>query len=121
VCTQWGYLTGGANTPLPTRPLVSRVLTSEYDARPCSVAFNRSFEDIDVQSINQYGGLEIAMDVPRLALIDGQADPWLFAGPHAPAAPVRKDSVKTPWVELEGAVHHCKLAHRQLVAHKVRG
>jgi hypothetical protein len=86
---------------------MSRVLTTEYDARPCLVAFNRTLKDIDVDSINQYGAFGIGIDVPRLAFIDGQADPWLFAGAHAPTAPKRADSILAgPFVELDGAVHH---------------
>jgi hypothetical protein len=72
------------------------------------VAFNRTVKDIDVDSINQYGGFSIGMDVPRLAFIDGQADPWLYAGTHAHEAPKRKDSISAPWVSLKNAVHHCK-------------
>jgi hypothetical protein len=57
-----------------------------------------------IASINQYGGFNISY--PRLALIDGEADPWRWAGTHAPGLAKRKDDLLEPWVLIKGAVHH---------------
>jgi hypothetical protein len=74
-------------------------------ANPCRLAFNLTDPIIpDVDSINQYGAFNISY--PRLAFVDGQADPWRWAGVHAPDAPKRVDWITEPYVQIKGAVHH---------------
>lgn len=60
----------------------------------------------NVDLINQYGSHDL--EYPRLAFIDGSADPWLGATPHSPLAPNprRKDTVDAPFILINGGVHH---------------
>jgi len=101
---RWGYLTPGSTIPLTISPIISRLITPTLLDTPCQSAFGLSALDADVASINKYGGFNISY--PRLAFVDGQADPWRWAGTHAPGLEKRTDSMKTPWVLIEGAVHH---------------
>lgn len=72
----------------------------------CKIAFNLTAKDVDVNSINQYGGFNISY--PRLAFIDGERDPWRWAGVHAPGLPVREDTLSEPFMLIRGGIHHCK-------------
>ena len=60
----------------------------------------------DIDSINQYGGYNIAAD--RLALIDGEVDPWRPAGAHgySEGAPHRNSTTNQPFILIPNAVHH---------------
>merc|ERR1712225_6814 len=62
----------------------------------------------DVEAINKYGGFNISY--PRLAIIDGEQDPWRPATPHASpfntTAVNRTDTVSEPFSLIAGAVHH---------------
>jgi len=103
-CTQWGYLAAGSTTPPNIRPVISRLITLDLLDVPCQSAFGISGLDADVDSINQYGGFDISYE--RLAFVDGQADPWRWAGVHKPGLEKRKDSMAKPFVLIKGAVHH---------------
>lgn len=80
-------------------------MTLPYLSIICQEAFNiTSPPDTDI--INSYGGYDIAYD--RLALIDGEVDPWRPAGPHAydQGAPKRNNTIQQPFWLVEGGVHH---------------
>ncbi|KAL9577676.1 MAG: hypothetical protein Q9203_007371 [Teloschistes exilis] len=102
-CTQWGYLQTGSGVPLTQLPLVSRLLTLEYNSLICRYAFNITTPP-DTDAINKYGGYNISYD--RLAIVDGEEDPWREASPHSPQAPNRTSSTERPFLLIEGAVHH---------------
>ncbi|QDS70390.1 hypothetical protein FKW77_009275 [Venturia effusa] len=102
-CTQWGYYQTGSGFPEDIQPPLSRLVDVEYSSIICREAFNLTGPP-DIEAINKYGGLGIAYD--RLAFVDGEADPWKYAGPHAPAAPNRTSTTNMPFIEIEGAVHH---------------
>jgi hypothetical protein len=102
VCTQWGYFYS-SDVPAGVRPLQSRLLDLPYESKICQQAFNIT-KPPDIEAINQFGGFNIEYD--RLAIVDGQADPWRYATPHAPSARKRPNTLNRPFIELEGAVHH---------------
>lgn len=85
-------------------PLVSRLLTLEYNALICALAFNITAPPHTARVNNRYGGFGIAYD--RLAFVDGEQDPWRGAGVHSPLAKGRESTVQRPFVLIEGAVHH---------------
>jgi hypothetical protein len=78
-CTEWGYLQTG-NVPEGELPLVSRTQDLEYLTIICREAFNITAPP-DMNRVNKYGEYDISY--PRLAIIDGQWDPWEPATPHA--------------------------------------
>ncbi|EKD17552.1 uncharacterized protein L3040_006671 [Drepanopeziza brunnea f. sp. 'multigermtubi'] len=106
-CTQWGYLQTGSGSPEDTLPLISRTSDLEYNSLICKYAFNITTPP-DVEAINKYGGFDISY--PRLAIIDGEQDPWRPATPHASpfntTALNRTDSISEPFKLIAGAVHH---------------
>ncbi|KAJ9235482.1 hypothetical protein DTO169E5_6198 [Paecilomyces variotii] len=102
-CTQWGFVITGSGVPRNQLPLISRSIDIPYYTIPCRYAFNITSPP-DTESINKYGGWNISY--PRLAIIDGQADPWRPATPHADQAPKRPNTVDKPFILIEGAVHH---------------
>jgi hypothetical protein len=73
----------------------------------CVEAFNITTPP-DVDRINRYGGFNIAY--PRLAIIDGEQDPWRPATPHASpfnsTAHNRTSTASQPFQLISGAVHH---------------
>jgi hypothetical protein len=77
-CTEWGYLQTG-NIPDGELPLVSRTQTLEHESIICREAFNITTPP-DLERVNKYGGYDISY--PRLAIVDGQWDPWKPATPH---------------------------------------
>ncbi|KAL8727488.1 MAG: hypothetical protein Q9166_006012 [cf. Caloplaca sp. 2 TL-2023] len=105
-CTQWGFLQTGSGVPADMLPLVSRLLTLEYNSLVCRYAFNITTPP-DTDAINRYGGFNISY--PRLAIIDGEEDPWRGASPHSVQAPDggnRTSTTEEPFLLIEGAVHH---------------
>lgn len=102
---RWGYLQTGSGVPEDQLPLISRVIDLEFSSIICREAFNIS-KPANTEIINKHGGFEISY--PRLAIIDGEADPWKPASPHAAAAPPRESTVNEPFILMPGAVHHCK-------------
>lgn len=103
-CTEWGYLQTG-NVPEGQLPLVSRTQNLDYQSIVCREAFNVTTPP-DVEIINQYGAYDISY--PRLAIIDGEWDPWRPATPHAFefGAKVRTSTASEPFLEIPQAVHH---------------
>ncbi|KAF8349505.1 peptidase S28 [Amanita rubescens] len=108
VCTQWGFYQ--AAPPDPNHPrIVSRFLTIDYAAKICKQAFlpGKYFTvppQPNVTDVNRHGGYAIAAD--RLAIIDGQVDPWRPCTAHADVAPPRPDTVIRPFKLIPNAVHH---------------
>ncbi|KAL8711520.1 MAG: hypothetical protein Q9225_007110 [Loekoesia sp. 1 TL-2023] len=102
-CTQWGFLQTGSGVPANKLPLISRLLTLEYNSLICRLAFNITTPP-DTDAINKYGGFDIAYD--RLAIVDGEQDPWREASPHSTLARDRTSTTERPFLLIEGAVHH---------------
>lgn len=103
VCDQWGFLQTGTGFPKGLDPIISRTIDLPYEAFPCVAAFNITRES-DIQAVNKYGGY--AISYPRLAIIDGEDDPWREATPHARLAPKRNSTVEEPFILIQGGVHH---------------
>jgi hypothetical protein len=97
-------MTGDATPDI--RPIGTRLNTLESASKMCKTVFNRTLAEVNTASINQWGGVNISY--PRLAHIDGESDPWKWAGPHAPYAMKRQDTIDEPFVEIVGGGHHCK-------------
>lgn len=91
--------------PKDQLPLLSRAIDLDYSSIICREAFNLTSPP-DVEIVNKYGGFNIAY--PRLAIIGGQADPWRPATPLADEARKRQNTIDQPFIEIQGAVHHCE-------------
>ena len=102
-CSQWGFLQTGSGVPQGVLPLISRTITLDYQSIICKDAFGITSPP-NTGIINAYGGYNISYS--RLAFIDGQADPWRGATPHADAAPARSSSTDRPFELITGGVHH---------------
>ncbi|KAF2724423.1 serine carboxypeptidase [Polychaeton citri CBS 116435] len=104
-CSEWGYLQTGSGVPEDELPLISRLIDIEYSSIVCRDAFNIT-EPSDVEVINQYGGYDISY--PRLAIVDGDWDPWKPATPHAfeQGAKQRTSTASKPFILIDAAVHH---------------
>ena len=57
-----------------------------------------------MDSINKYGGFHFSY--PRVALLDGEYDPWRAATSHANGLPWKNSSASEPSLIIKGAVHH---------------
>lgn len=103
-CSEWGYLQTGYAPP-GELPIVSSLLDLAYESLVCVEAFNIT-TPANVEVINKYGGYDISY--PRLAFVDGSADPWRPATPHAFAqgAKKRNSTASEPFILIDGAVHH---------------
>ena len=102
-CTQWGFLQTGSGVPQGVLPLISRTIDLTYESIICRDAFGLQSPP-NTSIINAYGGYNISYS--RLAFIDGQADPWRGATPHADQAPPRSSSTDQPFELIRGGVHH---------------
>ncbi|KAK7022095.1 serine carboxypeptidase S28-domain-containing protein [Favolaschia claudopus] len=108
VCTEWGYFM--TSPPDPDHPrIISKLLTLGYESKICHMAFppGKHFTVPtmpNVTVVNQLGDFDIAAD--RLALIDGEVDPWRPATPHSDYAYDREDTVLRPFKVIPGGVHH---------------
>lgn len=103
VCTEWGYLQTGSGVPEGQLPLVSRLIDIEYSSVICKEAFNITTPS-KVERINQWGGFNISY--PRLAIVDGEHDPWRAATPHAIGVPDRVSTTSEPFILIDDGVHH---------------
>ncbi|KAF9566070.1 peptidase S28 [Agrocybe pediades] len=107
VCTQWGYFT---TAPPDNRPrIISRLLDLTYESKMCKQAFPPGqFVTVpplpNVESVNILGDFHIAAD--RLAIIDGQIDPWRPDTAHSSDALPRRDTTLRPFKLIPNAVHH---------------
>jgi hypothetical protein len=107
VCNQWGYFF--VAPPLDQPTIVSRQHTLMYASKVCRVAFppgkHASVPFMpNVTAVNALGDFDIAED--RLAIIDGEVDPWKPATPHSQYAVDREHSRLRPFLEIQGGVHH---------------
>ena len=104
-CTEWGYLQTGNTPPEFGLPLVSRTTDLEYNSLICKLAFNITSPP-DVEAINKYGAYDLSY--PRLAIVDGDWDPWKPATPHAFefGAKNRSSTASEPFILIPEAVHH---------------
>lgn len=89
--------------PADKLPLISRLVDLNYTSIVCREAFNISTPS-DVEAINKYGGFGISY--PRLAIIDGEKDPWRAATPHAIGQPDRPNTASEPFILIKDGVHH---------------
>ncbi|KAI0070419.1 peptidase S28 [Panus rudis PR-1116 ss-1] len=107
VCTQWGFF---MTAPPEGHPkIISKFNTLDYAKQICKFAYPPGEHFTvpalpNITAVNSIGGLKIAAD--RLAIIDGQADPWRPNTPHADIAKPRPDTTLRPFKLIEGAVHH---------------
>jgi hypothetical protein len=71
----------------------------------CRDAFNITTPP-DTEVVNKYGGYDISY--PRLAIIDGEWDPWRPATPHAfgYGAKNRESTPSEPFLLIKDAIHH---------------
>lgn len=106
-CTQWGFLQTGSGVPKDQLPIWSRTSDLAYLSIVCNEAFG-IYTPPNVTAINKYGGFDISY--PRLAFVDGQADPWrpatVHASPFNTTAHNRSSTIDEPFLIIEGAVHH---------------
>ncbi|EFQ34909.1 serine carboxypeptidase S28 [Colletotrichum graminicola] len=102
VCTEWGYFQTGSGVPEDQLPLVSRVIDVEYSSIYCREAFNIT-KPPNVDAINKHGGFNFSY--PRVAIVDGEADPWRPATPHKIGLD-RKSTTSEPFLLIELGVHH---------------
>lgn len=102
-CFEWGYLQTGSGVPKDQLPLISRLIDIEYSSELCKEAFNITTPS-QVDRINKWGGFNISY--PRLAIIDGEHDPWRQATPHAIGLPERVSTTSEPFILIADAVHH---------------
>ncbi|KAJ7080507.1 serine carboxypeptidase S28-domain-containing protein [Mycena epipterygia] len=108
VCTEWGYFSTAPPDPEHPR-IVSKLLTLGYESKICRQAFHpgKHFSVPalpNVTAVNVLGDFDIAAD--RLAIIDGEVDPWRPATPHSDYAFDRKDTTLRPFKLIPGGVHH---------------
>lgn len=96
--------------PPPDYPrIVSRLHTLYYESKICTQAFppGKHFTVPglpNVTAVNALGDFGIAAD--RLAIIDGDVDPWKPATPHSRYALDRESTTLRPFIEIKGGVHH---------------
>ncbi|TVY80978.1 putative extracellular serine carboxypeptidase [Lachnellula suecica] len=90
--------------------LILKVLQVDYTQQWCTWAFPKGkYNSIpptpDLQRLNVYGGYNLAAD--RLALVDGDIDPWRDICVHSPKyAPPRQSTDLRPEYLIAGAGHH---------------
>ncbi|KAI0641128.1 peptidase S28 [Trametes meyenii] len=110
VCTQWGFFM--TPPPDPARPrIISKLITQEYASVLCKLAYapGEHFTvppQPNITAVNALGGFGIAYD--RLAIIDGEWDPWRGDTPHSPdpRAHNRRDTTLRPFKLIPEGVHH---------------
>ncbi|CAL1713219.1 unnamed protein product [Somion occarium] len=107
VCTEWGYFSTAP--PLDQPRIVSKLLTVEYESMICRQAFPPGEHFTvpampNVTAVNVLGDFGITAD--RLAIIDGEVDPWRSCTPHSEYAEEREDTVLRPFKLIPNGVHH---------------
>ncbi|KAF3352716.1 Putative beta-galactosidase A [Verticillium dahliae VDG1] len=104
VCTEWGYFQTGSGVPESQLPMISRLIDYNFTSTTCREAFN-IFDEPKVENINKHGGFRFSF--PRVAIIDGEADPWRAATPHKIGLQYPESTVSEPRMIIGGgAVHH---------------
>ena len=78
----------------------------------CNYAFNITGPP-ELDRVNKYGGYNISYS--RLSFIDGEADVWRPATPHAfgYGAHDRVSTASEPFILIAGAIHHCESMREQ--------
>ncbi|TFY80438.1 hypothetical protein EWM64_g3577 [Hericium alpestre] len=108
-CTVWGYLTTAPPSE-KTPTIISRLLDLHYEHKICVQAFppGKHFQVPrlpNIIDVNRLGNFAIAAD--RLAIVDGEIDPWRPDTPHSQYyAKPRPDTTIRPFKLIPGAVHH---------------
>ncbi|POS75178.1 serine carboxypeptidase [Diaporthe helianthi] len=102
-CSEWGYLLTGSGVPEDQLPLISRLIDIDYSSVICKEAFNIT-TPAQTERINQWGGFNISY--PRLAIVNGEKDPWRQATPNAIGLPDRVSTTSEPFFLIEDGVHH---------------
>lgn len=102
-CSEWGYLQTGSGVPEDQLPVISRLINLDFSSEICKQAFNIT-TPAKVERINQWGGFNFSY--PRLAITDGERDPWRQATPHAMGLPDRVSTDTEPFILIEDGVHH---------------
>ncbi|KAH9922863.1 peptidase S28 [Epithele typhae] len=107
VCTEWGYFSTAPPAGHPR--IVSSLLTLEYTSMICRQAYppGKHFQVPafpNLTAVNSLGDYDIAAD--RLAIIDGEVDPWRPVTPHSDYAKPREDTILRPFKVIRGGVHH---------------
>ncbi|KAG9314743.1 serine carboxypeptidase S28-domain-containing protein [Chiua virens] len=108
VCTEWGYFSTAPPDPDYPR-IVSKLMTMDYATKICRQAYppGKYFtvpELPNVTAVNALGDFAIAAD--KLAIIDGEVDPWKPCTPHSEYAKDREDTILQPFKLIPGGVHH---------------
>ncbi|KAI0755028.1 peptidase S28 [Daedaleopsis nitida] len=107
VCTEWGYF---STAPPKGQPrIVSHLLTLDYESKICQQAYLPGKHFIvppfpNITAVNALGDFDIEAD--RLAIIDGEVDPWRPVTPHSDYARDREDTILRPFKIIRGGVHH---------------
>ncbi|KAI0770214.1 peptidase S28 [Fomes fomentarius] len=107
VCTEWGYF---STAPPKGQPrIVSRLLTLEYESKICTQAYLPGKHFVvppfpNITAVNVLGDYDIEAD--RLAIVDGEVDPWRPVTPHSDYARDREDTILRPFKVIRGGVHH---------------
>ncbi|KAF8557400.1 peptidase S28 [Imleria badia] len=108
VCTEWGYFsTAPPDSNYPR--IVSKLLTMDYATKLCRQAYppGKYFTvpaEPNITVVNALGDFAIAAD--RLAIIDGEVDPWRPCTPHSEYADDREDTTLQPFKLIPDGVHH---------------
>lgn len=84
-------------------PLISRTIDLDYKSSRCARVFNITTSP-DIDSINKHGGFNFSY--PRVAIIDGEADPWRSATPHRIGLEERESTISEPFILIKHGVHH---------------
>ncbi|KAJ7213797.1 peptidase S28 [Mycena rebaudengoi] len=110
VCTQWAFF----DSPPPDHSIpsmLSKFVDVDYSSKICKQAYPPGdFFQVppmpNIEDVNKLGGFNIAHD--RLAIIDGEVDPWRFDCPHSFIGPTefREDTPLRPFKLIPNAVHH---------------
>lgn len=108
VCTEWGFFSTAPPDPAYPR-IVSKLLTLEYSSKICRQAYPAGKHFVvppmpNITAVNALGDFAIAAD--RLAIIDGEVDPWRPCTPHSDYAADREDTILQPFKIIPNAVHH---------------
>ncbi|KAF8157984.1 peptidase S28 [Crassisporium funariophilum] len=108
VCTEWGYFTTAPPDQNMPR-IVSRLMTLGYESKICKQAFPPGIHFTvpslpNITAVNVLGDFDIAAD--RLAIIDGEVDPWRPDTPHSDDAEDREDTLLRPFKLIPNGVHH---------------
>ncbi|KAL1900693.1 hypothetical protein Cpir12675_000827 [Ceratocystis pirilliformis] len=79
MCTEWGLFQTSTTPSRDVMPVISRILTSRVSRQICYKSFS-ILKGPDTSQINNFGGL--GFKFPRVAIINGEMDPWRAATPH---------------------------------------